>query len=116
MKLSFDSPTKFTDDTAIPSADAITYTVLIDTVTPPVKSYPVAASAVAAATKNADGSLHITVDCLKGDAVGFTPVAGTTYYCAAEDAVNSVNSPETAVLTYAYNPQPAQPGNFSVAS
>lgn len=115
MKIEFDSPLQFTDGASIPGADPIAYSVLIDTVTPPVKSYPVAASAIAAATKNADGSLHITVDCVKGDAVGFTPVPGTTYYCAAQDAVNSVNSAETAILSVAYNPTPAAPRNFSLA-
>ncbi len=117
MKISFDSPTQFTDGSAIPSADPISYQVFIDTVTPPAKSYPVAAAAVAAATKNADGSLHITVDCLQGQAVGFTPVAGTTYYVAAADTVNSETSAESSpVATYTYNPTPEAPRNFSIAS
>jgi hypothetical protein len=122
MKVTFTSPLNFAGGAAIPAAIAATlaYTLFIDTVNPPAKSYPVDPAAVAAATKNADGSSTITVDCLKNQAVGFTPSPGTTYYIAVEDNVqeggNAVVSPESPILTYTYELQPAAPGNFSVAS
>jgi|SRR5690242_2061627 len=122
MKFEFDSPLNYTDGTVIDSTVAATmaYTIFVDTVTPPVKSYPVPASLVAAGTKNANGSVHVTVDCSKGELTGFTPVAGTTYYCAIEDSVveggQKVLSPESPVITYLNVGVPQTPANFSVAS
>lgn len=116
MKLEFDSPLDYTDGTPIDPTALVSYTVFIDTVTPPAKSYPVAASAITAATANANGTKHVTVDCVKGDATGFKPVAGTTYYCAVEDSVNGVLSPESPILSYTYAPAPNAPGNFTLAS
>lgn len=122
MKLEFDSPLTYTDGATIDPTVAATlkYIAFIDTADPPVKSYPIAASAVAAGTKNANGSVHVTVDCAKGDAVGFTPVAGTAYYIAVQDQVTegsqTVLSAESAVLSYTYEPAPSAPANFSIAS
>lgn len=122
MKVTFTSPLDFVSGAAIPSGvlGTLAYTLFIDTVNPPQKSYPVAAAAIAAAKANTDGSLTITVDCEKGEATGFTPVAGTAYFIGIEDSVQeggtTVLSPESPILNYTYQPQPATPGNFSVGS
>ena len=122
MKLEFDSPLDFTDGAVIPADIAATmkYIVFIDTANPPVKSYPVAQSAVTGAVKNANGSYHVVVDCVKGDATGFTPVAGTTYHCAVQDSVmengTNVLSAESPILSYTYEPVAAAPANFTIAS
>lgn len=122
MKLTFTSPLKYVDGTAIDATvlASLTYQVFIDTVSPPVKSYPVAAAALSAAVVNADGTKTVTVDCVKGDATGFTPVLGTKYYCAVEDTVdengNAVTSPSSAVVAYTYEAQPSAPSGFTVAS
>lgn len=122
MKVTFTSPLDFASGAAIPAAVAATlaYTLFIDTVNPPVKAYPVDPAAVKAATPNADGSATVMVDCEKNEATGFTPVPGTTYFIAVQDSVqeggSAVLSPESPILTYNYEPQPAAPGNFSVAS
>lgn len=122
MKLEFDSPLDFVDGTAIDATTLATlqYTAYIDTTTPPAKAYPVAASAVAKATKNANGTMHVTVDCVDGDATGFVPVLGTKYYCAISDQVTEAGEPvlgaESPILEYTYEAVPAAVGNFSVDS
>lgn len=122
MKLEFDSPLNYTDGAVIDPVVAATmkYIVFIDTANPPVKTYPVSASAVAAGTKNANGSVHVTVDCVRGDATGFTPVPGTTYFVAVEDEVTegaqTVLSAESQILSVTYVQTPSAPQNFTVAS
>lgn len=121
MKLEFDSPLDYTDGTVIDPTVAATlkYIAFIDTANPPVKSYPIAQSAVTNGTKNANGSVHVVADCVKGDATGFVPVAGTTYYCAVQDSViengQTVLSAESNILSVTYEPSPAAPANFSIA-
>lgn len=117
MKIGFSTVLDWNDATSTPIAAAdlatATYTVFIDTVNPPVKSYPVPATAIAAGTPNADGSKQITVDAVKD--LSLTLVPNATYYVAAEDSVDGKLSAETAVLTYTNTVQPKSPGNFSVA-
>lgn len=115
MKISFSTPLKWSDLSAIAAADAATETfkVFIDTVNPPVKNYQVPAANFAAGTPNADGSKQITVDATADLGVAVTP--GVKYYVAAQDAVDGILSAETAILTYVSSATPAAPGNFSVA-
>ncbi|MDE2097492.1 MAG: hypothetical protein KGL39_09625 [Patescibacteria group bacterium] len=122
MKLEFDSPLDYTTGAAIDPTTlaSLAYTVFIDTVNPPVKSYPVASSAVANATTNANGTKHITVDCVAGDATGFTPIPGTKYFCAVQDSVSEGGTPvlsaESPVIEYTYDLTPTAPANFGVGS
>lgn len=115
MKITFTTPIDYTDGTAIAAAAlaAATYAIFLDTITPPVKKYPVPAANLTAAVKQADGSFLVSVDTQKD--LGVTLVAGTTYYVAADDAVGGQLSAETPVLTYAYAPVPNPPGNFTCA-
>lgn len=115
MKISFSTPLKWSDGSAIgiPDAATETFKVFIDTVTPPVKSYSVPAANFAAATANADGSKQVTVDAAAD--LGLTVTPGVKYYVAAEDTVDGILSPETAILAYVSSATPAAPGNFSVA-
>lgn len=123
MKLEFDSPLNFTDGDVIPAdiASTLAYTVFADTVSPPVQTFPVPAALVAAGTKNANGTVHVTIDLLKGDLTGFTPKPGATYFFAIKDSVKegsqTVDSAESAIVT-ATAPAltPEAPGNFSIAS
>lgn len=115
MKITFTTPIDYTDGSAIAAAAlaAANYTVFVDTVNPPVKSYSVPAANLAAGVKQADGSLLVTVDAVID--LKAPLVAGTSYFVAAEDTVSGQVSPETAILTVVYEPTPNSPGNFSAA-
>jgi hypothetical protein len=108
MKITFTVPTEYDDGTPIAAADLATakYAVFLDTVTPPVKQYPVPPALL-------QGAGAITVDTAKD--LGVTLVPGTTYYVAMDDSVSGVLSDLTSVLTYVYTPKPLPPGNFSLA-
>lgn len=114
MKISFSTPLLFTDGSTIPTAALAqaTYTVYIDTVNPPVKSYTVPTANVAAATTNADGSKQVT---LQATDVGVAVAPNVTYYVDTADSVSGNPSAQTSVLTYKYSPVPNSPGNFSLA-
>lgn len=118
MKITFDTPLNGTDAsgnavtlTAAQIA-ALTYTIFLDTVNPPVKTYPVPAADLTAATANANGSKRVTVNATD---LGVTPVAGTTYYVAVEDSLGNAVSPESPILTYLDVVTPGSPANFSVS-
>lgn len=108
MKITFTTPTQFDDGTPITAADLATakYAVFLDTVTPPVKQYP-----VPAALLQTTGA--VTVDTAKD--LGVTLVPRTTYFVAMDDSVNGELSDLTSVLTFKYTPKPNPPGNFSFA-
>ncbi len=111
MKIQFDTPLTGTDengDTVTLTAAqiaALTYTVFLDTVNPPVKSYAVPAANLAAATTNANGSKHVTVDTITD--LGVTEVAGTTYFAQVGDGTVS------AVLSTVPTVSPVAVANFS---
>lgn len=120
MKIAFDTPLVGTDSTGAavtltPTQEAaLTYTVFVDTVNPPVKSYPATLSKLTTApTANANGSQRVTVDAVKD--LGLTIAAGTTYFVAVEDALGTAISPETAVLTYTDVVTPGPVQNPTVA-
>lgn len=121
MKLEFDSPLDYTDGTVIDPTVAATmaYTVFADTVNPPVKTFPVPAAIVAAGTKNANGTVHVTIDLLKGDLPGFTPAPGVLYYFSIKDTVQengaAVSSADAPVVSSTYQPTPQVPANFTLA-
>jgi hypothetical protein len=103
VKIQFDTPLTGTDQNNNPvtlTADqiaALSYMVLLDTVNPPQKSYPVPAANIAAATANANGSKHVTV--LDTD-LGVTIADNVQYYVEIQDALGTQVSPPTAVLPY----------------
>ena len=118
MKIAFDTPLNGVDAsgntvtlTAAQIA-ALTYTIFLDTVNPPVKTYPVPAADLAAATANANGSKHVTVNSTD---LGVTPVAGTTYYVAVQDSLGNAVSPESPVLIYIDAITPGSVQNFTVS-
>lgn len=118
MKIAFDTPLNGFDGsgnavtlTAAQIA-ALTFTIFLDTVTPPVKTYSVPAADIAAATANANGSKHITVNATD---LGVTPVPGMTYYVAVEDSLGSAVSVESAILTYVDTVTPGGVQNFTVS-
>jgi len=119
MKIAFDTPLTGTDDagnvgnlTAAQIA-SLTFTAFVDTVNPPVKSYAVPAANVTAATTNANGSKHITVDAQADLKIALVP--GTTYYIGLKDSLGSNISPETPILTWTdLVTTPSAPTGFTV--
>lgn len=119
MKIAFNSPLNGTDPTGatvpLSAADiaALTYTIFLDTVNPPVKTYPVPVANVKAGVANPDGSNRITVDAIKDLSV---PVVNNqTYYVAIEDQEGNAISAESAILTYVYKVTPGPVTNPTVA-
>jgi hypothetical protein len=119
MKIQFDTPLIGTDASGDPvtltatQVAALSYNILLDTVTPPVKSYPVPAANLAAATTNANGSKHVTIDAVNDLKVTLT--GGTTYYLAATDNLGNVVSPETAILSDLLVVTPGEVQNFQAS-
>lgn len=113
-KVSFNSPLTYTDGSTIAAADlaGATYALQIDTVNPPVKSFPVPAANVAAAVANPDGSKHITV---AFSDVGFVPLANVTYFVAATDTVLGSTSVEAADVSFTNVVAPNPPSAVSVS-
>ncbi len=103
----FNAPTTLADGTTpIPAGLALSYTALIDTVNPPVKSYTVPA---ANAPSGPGAAATVTFAEL-----GFTPVLFTTYYAtvyATDPAGNGLDAP---VVTFTYELPPAAPTGFTV--
>lgn len=104
-KILFVPPTTNTDGSAI--SQALSYTVFIDTVNPPLKSYAIPA---ADAAVNASGVVSATFAQL-----GFTPVNGTTYYAGATATDASGTSVLSAVFPFTYVVVPNAPTGFTVA-
>jgi hypothetical protein len=119
MKIGFDTPLTGTDASGAPvtltaaQQAALVFTIFLDTVNPPVKSYPLPSSLTTPPMTNANGSRHYTVDAVKD--LGLSPVPGVTYYVAIQDALGAAISPETAVLTYMDVVTPSAPQNPTVS-
>lgn len=119
MKIQFDTPLMGTDASGDPvtlsdaQIAALTYNVLLDNKTPPVTSYPVPASCLTAATPNANGSKHVTVDAVND--LKATLVGGTTYFIAVTDALGNLVSPQTSILSDLLVVTPGDVANFSVS-
>lgn len=102
-EISFNSPTTNADGT--PITQALTFTALIDTVNPPVKSYAVPASATIAA-----GVVTVTFAQL-----GFTPVNGTTYFVDVTATDASGTSAPSGEVTFTYAVPPSPPTGLKVS-
>jgi hypothetical protein len=100
--VTFDVPTTNTDGSAI--TEALSYVVLIDTVNPPVKSYPVPATVVATA-----GVLSVTFAQL-----GFTPVKNTDYFASATATDADGTSVMATDFAFAYSVVPNAPTGLKV--
>lgn len=113
-KFTFTTPTQYSDGTPISAADlaALTYELLIDTVTPPVKAFPVPAANIAAGTANADGSKTVTA--LFTD-VSFVPQDNVTYYATAADSLGTLASGDANIVSFKNGVAAKPPGNFTVA-
>jgi hypothetical protein len=107
-QVTFVAPTTYNDGaTPLPTPDALSFNVLIDTVNPPVKSYPVPA----AQTPSTPGAT-VTVTFAQ---LGFTPVGNTTYWASATATDAAGTSTETAPVSFLYELAPAAPTGFVVA-
>lgn len=119
MLIEFDTPLTGTDpagntvNLSATDVAALTYTIFLDTVNPPVKTYAVPAANVQAATANANGSKHVTVNAVND--LKLTLTNNATYYVAIEDQEGNAISPETAVITYVYKVTPGPVTNPTVA-
>ncbi len=106
-KFTFTAPTTNADGSAIAAGETLSYNVLIDTISPPVKSYAVPAAEVATAT---NGNITVTFAQL-----GFVPVEGTTYY-ADVVAVNAAGtSAPSSGVSFTYAVVPTAPSGFTVS-
>ena len=101
--ISFTAPTTNTDGSAI--TEALSFTTLIDTVNPPIKSYSVPATATITS-----GVVMVTFAQL-----GFAPVNGTTYYVEAIATDASGTSQPSGEMTFTYAVPPAAPTNLKVS-
>jgi hypothetical protein len=113
-KFTFTTPIQYADGTAISASDlaALTYKMLVDTVNPPLKAFPVPAANIAAATLNTDTSKTVTV--LFTD-IGFTPADNVTYYATAADDLGALDSGDANIVSFKNGVAAKPPGNFTVA-
>lgn len=102
-EISFDVPTTNADGT--PLTEALSFTALIDTVSPPVKSYAVPATATITS-----GVCTVTFAQL-----GFVPVNGTTYFIDATATDASGTSVPSNEATFTYSAPPSAPTNLKVS-
>jgi hypothetical protein len=116
MKISFDTTLTGKDQTGavvtLSAADvaALVYTAFIDTVNPPVKSYPIPAAFIIG-TVNANGSVHVTVDAAS---LGVVVQDNVPYFIALQDSLGTNVSAETSILTFTQVITPDPPSNPSV--
>lgn len=97
----------YADGTAIPAGTVLSYALLIDTVNPPVKSYPVPQANVDAADAN-----HVVT--VKFSDIGFTPAYNTPYFVAATEATGAAVSVDSTVLPFEQVIPPAAPTGLLV--
>lgn len=102
-EISFTAPTTNADGSAL--TEALSFTALIDTVNPPIKSYSVPATATITS-----GVVTATFAQL-----GFTPVNGTTYYVEAIATDASGSSQPSGEVTFTYAVPPAAPTGLKVS-
>lgn len=112
-KFTFTTPINDTNGNALSASvlAALTYAVLVDTVNPPLKSYPVPAADIAAGKVNPDGSKTITV--LFTD-IGFTPDPNVTYFATAMDSLGTLTAGDANIVSFTNAVTPAKPSNFTV--
>jgi hypothetical protein len=108
-----------TDGSALTQAQlaALTFTAFIDTVTPPVKAYPVPPGKVTPIANPVAGGP--TVQVLFSD-IGFTPADGVQYYAditeseLQADGTLTTSAPST-IAPFVQVGTPGAPTNFTVA-
>ena len=101
-KVTITAPTTNTDGS--PITLPLTYTVFIDTVNPPVKSFAVPAAEITT------GTFVVTFAQL-----GFTPVINTRYFASADCSDTDGTSVMTADVSFAYGVVPNAPSSFTVS-
>lgn len=101
-KVTMTAPT--TNNDGSPITETLSYTIFIDTVNPPVKSYAVPAAQVIGPT--------ITVTFAE---LGFTPVVGTHYFASATAADADGTSVMAVDFPFAYGIAPSAPAGFTVS-
>src|ERR1700729_2052393 len=102
--VSFNVPTTNIDGT--PITETLSYNVLIDTVSPPLKSYPVPAAQIAAAVAGV-----VTVTFVE---LGFTPVNKIPYFVTAVAADSDGTSGDANIATFINTPLPNAPTRLTV--
>jgi hypothetical protein len=110
-KFIFVPATTNTDGSTLTAAQiaALTFTVYADTVSPPVKSYAVAASTAIA--DETSGTVTIPFS-----AIGFVPLANTEYYCTITESNGSLTSIQSnPIQTFTNVVNPNSPTGFSIA-
>lgn len=105
-EFTFTESTTYVDGSAIPAGTPLTYNLLVDTVNPPLKAFPVPAANVAAAVAGV-----VTV---KFTDVGFVPVPNTQYFVAATEATGTAVSADSAVLPFVQVLPPSPPTAVAV--
>jgi hypothetical protein len=105
--ITFTLPTANTDGSEIPAGTAMSATVFLDTVNPPVKSFAVPAANIAAAIA---GVVTVTFAQL-----GVTPVDDTEYFVDATVTVNGVSSPASNVGQFEDIATPSAPTGLTVS-
>lgn len=103
--ITFSLPTTNTDGS--PITEALSATVFIDTVSPPVKSFAVPAANIAAAVA---GVVTVTFAQL-----GFTPVKGTDYFADMSVTDADGTSALSNLDSFKYAVVPAAPTGFTVS-
>jgi hypothetical protein len=104
-QLSFSVPTTNDDGSAI--SEPLSFVAFIDSVSPPVKSYPVPAANVAAAVGG--------VITAKFSELGFAPVKGTDYFVDVTATDADGTSAPSAILGFAYSVVPNAPTGLKVS-
>lgn len=116
-QITFEIETTNVDGSAMTAAQiaTLTFVVYIDTVTPPVKSYPVPAANVAAAVVDPTSGLKVVT--VKPADIGFVPVPSAKYYVdATETSGAGTSGPSNiASITEAPPPFPKPPANLAVS-
>ena len=116
MDTKFTFKTPLNDSTGAPlsaaAIAALTYNVLVDTVNPPLKAFPVPAANVSAATSNSDGTKTVTV--LFTD-IGFTPASNVTYFATAVDSEGGLASGDANIVSFTNTVAAANPTAFTVS-
>lgn len=103
--ITFSLPT--TNNDGSPITEALSANVLIDTVNPPVKSFPVPAAQIAAAVA---GVVTVTFAEL-----GFVGVPGTAYFADVDVSDADGTSPLSNQATFIFGKAPNAPTGFKVS-
>jgi hypothetical protein len=93
-----------TNNDGSPITEALSFNVFVDTVNPPVKSFPVPTAEITTAST-------VTVTFAQ---LGFVPVPGTDYFAAADAADADGTSVLSNIVAFKYEVVPNAPTGFTV--